>query len=359
MVIFRTIMMANVSVEMLTTIASGDVVSMRKSFLDGIATSIWQYMNLNKFLLYIPMYVSVGAIPSGPSTFPLGVDVVIPQLDLLKSKLDLYTRDVPLLTPKAYDGMFKAIGEWLSSPPMIMFPLAPAVGSSQIAFPNMASLGVPCWSTMIGLGLTSLFPILPSPPLTGPVALAPHFFEILSNFIYLGLFTNVPAPIPTTLPPYAGTTTVPLWVFLDLPDLSIFDGSSAPDMQEIFDRFEVDDMDELMDGLKSPDDGEDEPKDVNECTVTFVDGVAVIPTTATCSTIIESDYEDLQDKYDEQDGLVEDDTFDDGSENVEHGKYINNIKYILSNVIVETENNYPESIDSDKDGLFKTVRLPK
>jgi len=376
MIILRTLLLASVTANVIL-----NPLDSRKGALDGIAIGLFSYMNIQKLVLNIPIWPSVGIVtPPPPATpFPgigtLGVDFVVPALALLQDKLDLYTRDVPLLSPKGMTGMFTAIGEWLNAPPPLCnvlpagIPMVTSVGASAITFPLMATLGTPCFATMVGLGILGIYPLG-----QGPIEYLVGQFEILSDFIYLGLAGNVIPPLPTTALytglPYVGTTTVPVWLLLDVPQWPITtDGSTGfygdaevtysdeiqVKLDDIFNQLGIDQdkltcftfSDELSNSALA-----------DECSILFDEEAQqyIIPTSGDCSTIDTSAYDNVNSDYDEMKDSA--DGLDQGEELVEDTSYKGELTFTVITPVIKTEYNQVFIGDgSGTDGSFSNQNL--
>lgn len=245
MIILRTLL----KLKMVQYIASSSPDSFRDASLKAVADAVYTYVSLEKILLNAPIYPTNGVTP-GPVTAlgTVGANFTPASKDVLYNKLDLYTKDsIPFVSPRSMEGMFRAFSEWLSIPVMTVNILQPGIpftgitGVGTINFPLMGGLGVPCWSTMVGLGIVRALDG------DGVFDSLDRSFEILSNFIYAGLLANIIPPIVVVdaSVTYSGLA-YPVWLPIDLPDWPV--GSIAQSaLQALLAQLGLSSLDDLED----------------------------------------------------------------------------------------------------------------
>jgi len=176
---------------------------------------------------------------------------------------------------------------------------------------------------------------------------------------------NVVPPLPSTGLftgfPYAGTSTVPIWLFLDVPQWPVtldsngevtYDEETQQALDDIFEQLGID-----QDRLACLSFGDENPNDdkIDECSILFDEETQqyIIPTSAECDTIIEDDYDDVNSDYDymkeSTDGL------DQGEGLEEDTSYFGELTFTVFTPVVKAENN-PVFLGDSQQSLFTTGR---
>jgi hypothetical protein len=234
---------------------------MKQATNQGMANALYFYLNLQKIMLFPPVFPSAGVIataPPVPGAALCSINVTIPPASTLKTLLDGVVGP-GIANPSTDIQFFQAISTWLSAPPVVAsinnaISIPPTIfGNSIVNFPLMPSMGTVMFYSMLAAGATGLFSELASiNPLEAP-------FEILSNFVFAGFLANFITPIPTTGTigsAYSGMT-FPLWLMLDCPDWPI-GSSTCSDMLDIFGLSDLSDssiiakQQEILDGQSDP-----------------------------------------------------------------------------------------------------------
>jgi len=190
-----------------------------EGYYTGIAYAVFMYMNIQKLTLLLPIYPSIGVVATAPTPVPgvafSNIDVKIPDKDDLKDALvNAVKSSMPIpMSPEIHAKLFIEIGKWLNAPMdvKIKSSIAPATltGSGVALFPVMPALGIPCWATFFALAAAGY--------MQGP----DDYYEMLSNYIFMGLIGNFIPPIVSTgtaIPTTGVFTgmTFPFWIFVDI-----------------------------------------------------------------------------------------------------------------------------------------------
>ena len=261
MIVLRTLITTNITAQLALNSTNP-----REASCKGLAIGLFTYLNLQSTLLALPTGITTGVIatvPPVPGNSLIGGTIAIQSYEILYQKLLDYTKtNVTLLNPLSHIGIFRAIQEYLEihlinvSPSGV--PIQASVGTGLIKFPVMSLLGISCWATMTSMGAIGL---LNKEPTTG---ILDKQFEILSNFIFIGLNHNLIPPISTVGTigsAYTGITFLK-WFFLDLPDWPV-NSASYLDLLNSFGLTSLDDLSNLLY------EAQEETSSLDECGITF------------------------------------------------------------------------------------------
>ncbi len=279
MMILRSLIDANVK-----ALIENTNITYRERYYIGLSNAIYYYMNIQKKLRNIPEHPSIGVvtvafspeIPAGGASFDSGFDsgfeiedvssptfasfdsgfdsgfeiedissppaaITVPgngtgaletkissKDSLLNAFLDNILQDTPLSSPETHQILFNVLSDWLNQTTKVSLSTnsipSTLQGSGVCTFPMVRAIGANAWQTLKSLGESF------------QVESSIDFYEMLSNFIFLGLQLNYTAPIMTlgqAIPntgPYSGATIIKPWNFQDVLDWEVGEATIPIDM---------------------------------------------------------------------------------------------------------------------------------